>query len=87
MTTQPTSITDKNGKQTTVYKNIDKDAAKNVSRVAVVSVDALKSSDVPTCDDQCESRLDCCDCGRPDSEDACCPYCWSCNACAVCLAN
>lgn len=37
MVTVPTKIVDKNGKQTTVYKNPDKDNKANVSRVAAVA--------------------------------------------------
>lgn len=37
MSTVPTSITDKNGKQTTVHKNVDKAVDGNASRVAAVA--------------------------------------------------
>lgn len=32
----------------------------------------------------CENFYDCCDCGVPESDYACCSYCWSCNACDAC---
>lgn len=35
-------------------------------------------------DPACSEMYNCCDCGGV--EGGCgCPYCWSCNACSVCL--
>lgn len=37
-----------------------------------------------TCNNGCSSLYDCCDCG---GNECGCLYCWSCNACEVCLNN
>lgn len=39
------------------------------------------------CVSNCEEHYNCCDCGVVDQDfDGCgCSYCWSCNACEVCL--
>lgn len=34
----------------------------------------------------CGEMYNCCDCGTDEQDDGCgCAYCWSCNACEVCL--
>ena len=40
------------------------------------------------CEYNCSEMYNCCDCGNRDDKDfTCCPYCWSCNACDICLGN